>query len=128
MNRKLIVADSYIKYEYFCKENRMSSRDCIFLSSTDEKSLYKIAGLRMNREDVIFLDAPFHALRARIEAMVTFSESVTAAGYVKNCFIRVREGETIFHIDTNGVIHPRLDGYSIVPLEDSHDWVSNIVD
>ena len=39
-------------------------------------------------------------------------------GYVKNCIINAKEGETAFSIDTKGKITPYLDGYAIIPVEE----------
>lgn len=39
-------------------------------------------------------------------------------GFISNCIIIPRDGETLFVQSRDGIITPRLDGYVILPIEE----------
>jgi len=47
-------------------------------------------------------------------------------GFVTNCYLQSREGETIFHILEDGTPIAHLDRYAIIPIEEYDKLLKDI--
>ena len=65
--RMIVVAPNYPRFREYCKRCGLQWNRHLFVSSTDEKSIYKLMGLLIHRDQVVILGPMYRALRELLE-------------------------------------------------------------
>ena len=74
---KVIVARTHQRYADYCREHGVPHNTlAMFVSSVDKRSHYRVAGLRLRREDVVFLDTPHRELQVYLDYTISVTESM----------------------------------------------------
>jgi hypothetical protein len=77
--------------------------------------------LEQARNECVRLAGELKEARELLEAS---AEDAVTDSFVRSCHLTVRDGETIFHVDSQGRWFARLDSYRVSPLEDRRDEIA----
>ena len=70
MDRKVVIANSFRKYADYCRKEGLVPHRNIFVSTKDERSIYKLYGLLLKKEQIVILDAMPRQLREYLQYRV----------------------------------------------------------
>ena len=71
---KVIIASSFRRCAYYCRENDLRLTETMFISSREGSSYLKLHGMLPLREEVVILDPMYRTLRLTLESRVRKAE------------------------------------------------------
>ena len=80
--RMIVIAPNYPRFREYCKNCGLQWNRHLFVSSTDEKSIYKLMGLLIHRDQVVILDPMYQALRELLEHRLNVTRHMRSIGYM----------------------------------------------
>ena len=71
--RMIVIAPNHRRFKEYCKNCGLQWNRHLFVSSTDEHSIYKLMGLLINQDQVVILGPMYRALRELLERRIDVS-------------------------------------------------------